>query len=98
MANTYQLGDEVQVSGTFVDSAGDAIDPTDVYCQVRDPSGNITTYEYGVDAALVKDDTGEYHVDVDVDEVGWWWYRFYGTGTGQAADEERFRVEESVFD
>ncbi len=33
-------------------------------------------YEFGVDAQLVKDDTGQYHVDVAPDETGTWGYRW----------------------
>ena len=65
--------------------------------QYKDPSGNTTSLTYGVDAALVKDSTGVYHVDVDADEVGWWHYRVYSTGTGQAAAApQRFFVNASA--
>ena len=98
MANVYQVGDLVRVTGTFTDGDGNAQDPDAVLCQVRDPSKTTVEYEYGADAEVVKDSTGVYHVDVDVDEAGWWAYRWYATGTGQAADEGRFRAEDSEFD
>ena len=93
--NVHDLGDLVRVSGSFTDEGGSAADPSAVFCAVRDPSGNVTTYEYGQDAELVKDDTGEYHVDVDTDEAGMWFYRWYSTGSGQAAEEGRFWVEKA---
>ena len=98
MANYYDLGDLVRVTGTFTDADGTAQDPAAVFCAVKDPSDNTTTYEYGADAELVKSATGVYYVDVDCDEVGQWWYRWYATGTGQASDEEWFGVRESEFD
>jgi len=98
VANVYQVGDLVRCTGTFTDADGNAQDPDAVLCQVLDPSKTLAEYEYGTDPELVKDSTGVYHVDVDVDAAGWWKYRFYATGTGQAADEERFRAEDSEFD
>ncbi len=80
----------MRCTGTFTDSAGTATDPAAIFGQVKDPSGNITSYEYGVDAELVKSATGIYYFDVDVDEPGDWWYRFYSTGSGQAAGETQF--------
>ena len=96
MAN-YDKGDLVRCAAAFTNTAGTAIDPTAVLFKVKDPSGNITTYTYLTDAELVKDSTGNYHVDVDADEVGTWYYRYYSTGTGQAAGEGTFDVLETEF-
>jgi hypothetical protein len=95
---SYHVGDLVRISAAFTNAAGTAVDPTAVFAKYKDPSGNTTTLEYLVDAALVKDSTGNYHVDIDVDEVSRWRYRFYSTGTGQAANEGSFDVKESEFD
>lgn len=95
--NTYDVGDLVRVSGEFKASGGALSDPTVVYVKYKDPSGNETTKQYGVDAAVVKDATGQYHLDIDVDEAGTWYYRWYSTGTGQAAKEVEFIVDPSAF-
>lgn len=93
MATTYDLGDLVRITGTFTTAAGVATDPTAVLCTYTDPSGDATTLTYGTDVALVKSSTGVYYVDVNADEQGVWEYRFYATGTGQAADEGSFIVQ-----
>ena len=90
--NTYQKGDLVRVSGTFTNSAGTAIDPSVVKFSYKNPAGTTTTLTYGTDVALVKDSTGNYHVDVDASLTGPWYCRFFSTGTGQAADESKFLV------
>ena len=95
--NTYQLGDLVRCSGPFTNASDAAIDPSEVYFQVKNPSNQTTTYHYGQHAQLVKDSTGNYHVDIDADLCGTWYYRFYSTGTGQAADENSFIVENTQF-
>lgn len=94
---TFTVGDLVVCSASFVDDDGEAIDPSEVGFKVKDPSGNVTSYVYGDDIELVNDGTGEYHVDVNADEAGTWNYRFYSTGTGQAAEESTFTVETSQF-
>ena len=90
MANTYDVGDLVRVTGTFTNSAGAAADPTAVLFKYKDPSGNKTTLTYGTDVSVVKSSTGVYYVDVNVDEIGYWYYRWQATGTGQSAGESYF--------
>ena len=95
--NQYSKGDLVRCSAAFATSAGAATDPTVVRFQVRNPAGATTAYVYGTDAQLVRSSTGSFYVDVDASQVGTWHYRFYSTGTGQAADEGSFRVRDSWF-
>lgn len=91
MENHYDAGDLVRVSGAFKDSAGTAIDPSVVKFKFKRPdTGAVTTYTYGTDSQLVKDSVGNYHVDVSADAAGAWRYRFYSTGTGQAAEQGQF--------
>ena len=97
MANFFQVGDLVRVTGTFTTLAGAATDPTAVFFSYKTPAGVTTTLTYGVDAALVKSSTGVYYVDVNVTAAGNWYYRFYSTGTGQTADESYFSVPYSAF-
>jgi len=95
MANTYDTGDLVRVTGTFTTAAGVALDPTALYLKYKNPAGTVTTLTYGVDAAVVKDSTGVYHVDISATTAGVWMYRWYSTGTGQAAEEHWFTVNAS---
>jgi hypothetical protein len=97
MANLFEKGDLVRVTGTFTTPAGVATDPTAVLFSYQNPAGTTTTLTYGVDAALVKSSTGVYYVDVNASTEGVWYYRFYSTGTGQTADEGTFTVKVSNF-
>lgn len=94
----FVLGEAVRVSAEFRNAAGVVADPSAVLFKYRDPEGTITPLVYGTDAALVKDSTGNYHVDIDANMAGTWNWRFYATGTGQTANEGTFTVGESVFD
>lgn len=87
--NIYKTGQKVRVSVTF--TVNDvATDPTAVVCKIKDPGGNVTTFTYGVDAEVVKDSTGVYHVDVTTDENRIWYYRFEGSGSCTAVEEAGF--------
>lgn len=91
--NVYQKGDLVRISGVFKDVAGTLIDPGTVTLKVTKPDGTTTTYTYGGSPAVVKDSTGNYHVDASADQTGRWLYTWISTGTGQAAENGEFLVE-----
>ncbi len=91
----YDVNDVVRCSAAF--TADDvAVDPTNVFFTVKDPASDSTTYQYGVDGELVKDSTGNYHVDVSADRSGDYAYRFYSTGSRQAGGERRFHVRHTL--
>lgn len=97
MANTYDIGDVVTVTGTFTDSATPAVpyDPTGVSCIYEDPSGNEATDVYGV-GSVVKASTGVYTLAIALDEAGLWRWRWSGTGTGATAGEGYLLVRPSL--
>jgi hypothetical protein len=94
--NAYDVGDLVRCTGTFA-TDGVNVDPTAVLFSVKAPSGTETDYTYGVGVQVVKSATGIYYVNVSAAESGMYKYRFYSTGTGQAASEGQFRVRASFF-
>lgn len=91
MANVYAKDSLVRVSSEFTVLSTDT-DPTVVKCYYKDPNNTVTTLVYGTDAALVRDATGKYHVDISATTAGNWWYRFEATGTVTAANEAEFVV------
>ena len=89
---SYDLGDVVRQTGTFTNSAGAAADPTGVTFSYTDPNGTTTSLVYLTDAALVKDSTGVYHVDITASIEGIYRWRWLSTGTGAASTEGQFSV------
>jgi len=77
MINIYDIGDVPSITGVFTDG-GAAIDPDTVQCMIKTPAGTTTTYIHGVDAAVVKDGPGNYHIDVPITTSGRWHYRWEG--------------------
>lgn len=94
--NAYDIGDLVRCTGTFA-SAGANVNPDAIMFKVKTPAGVVTTYTYGTDTALVREATGIYHVDVNATDAGEYVYRFWSTGTGQAASEGKFFVRSTLF-
>lgn len=74
-------GNRVRVTATFT-AVGATVpgDPSSVKVTVRKPDGTSTTSEYGVDAALVRDAAGVYHLDFVADTKGTWWAKVHGYG------------------
>ena len=93
MANEYEPGDRVRLSGEFR-VAGVLTNPTAVTVKVKKPSNTVDTYTGG---QVTADGTGLYHLDVTTSEHGTWAYRFEGTGAAESAGESAFTVKHSRF-
>ena len=91
--NIYDFGELVKVSTTFKNATtGGVIDPDVVKLSIRTPAGIVTTYTYGVDSDLIKEDVGQYYAMIDANQAGFWFYRWWSTGSGQTAKEKEFKV------
>lgn len=91
-------GSAVRVAINLEDETDTDTDPATIKFTYRSPLGVETTYTYGTDAALVKDSTGDYHVDVVPDIGGRWRYRWLTSGTNKTiALEGSFLVQTSRF-
>ena len=72
--------------------AGVLTDPAAVTFKFQRPSETETTYVYPTDPELVRDATGKYHVEVTLDEAGYWEWRWETVGLVTAA-QGKFRVK-----
>ena len=96
MAGTYDKGDRPRCKAEF--RLNNVLtDPTTITFKYRKPDETVVNLVFGTDAALVKESTGIYYVDIDIDSVGTWYYRFEGTGTVKAASESKFQVRTTYF-
>ena len=96
--NEHDINDLIRLSAAFTDALTNAaLDPTAVTLKIRRRAKGVTTttYTYGVDAGLVRDGVGLYHLDYTPTAAGDYYYRFTGTGAAQAAEEKFFRVRTS---
>lgn len=88
------VGDVVTLTGTFTESPSSTTkhDPTTVSFSIKEPDGTTTTYVYGTDSEVLKSAVGVYVVDWPATQEGLHRYRWFSTGTGQAAEESFFDV------
>ena len=69
------------------------MDPTLIKFIYKKPSGSSPiVLTYGVDAALVKEATGKYYVDLFLDEAGLWKWRYESIGVVDSAQQDHFSV------
>lgn len=94
-ASVYEVGQGVRLSLAFTVD-GTPANPGAVTVKVLKPSGQVSTYTYS-GGEVARDSTGNYHVDITVDQSGTWHYRGEGTTPAQAADEQAFKVEATRF-
>lgn len=94
---TFDVGDLVRCAGEFRDLNNVLVDPSTVKFKFRKPDKSITEYTYPSSVQLVKVAVGKYQVDLDATATGTWFYRFFSTGSAQAAGEGEFRVAVSKF-
>lgn len=88
----YDVNDAERVTFTYHDSVGALANPTVTTATVTTPAGVSTTYTYGTDAALVRDSTGVFHIDVTFTTAGTWTVEGHGTGAVTAAATQTFVV------
>lgn len=79
MANQYDVGRVIRVSGSFATNTGYAFDPTNVFVAVKTPARVTTIYQYGSGDSVKKSAVGAYYLDVDTTLPGLWYYRWYST-------------------
>jgi len=95
------VGDRVKLTSYnadgegFKNTAGALTDPATVTLKVKKPDGTVTTYTYA-SAEITKDAVGRYSYQLTIDQDGVWSYRWIGTGTIVAAEEDAFFVRKSI--
>jgi hypothetical protein len=91
----YTKGELLRCVGTWQDKTNsDAyIDPGVVKFKYIKPGLAAVTLTYLTDVEVVRDSQGMYHVDLDLDVSGKWYYKFFSTGVGQSAKIGTFLVD-----
>ena len=92
---TVYPGASLRLTASFY-SGETLADPGEVVLLTLSPSGAVERYEYGTDAALVRDAVGKYRFDFSPAEGGTWDYRWEVPGGGAAAEGE-IEVRVSAF-
>lgn len=89
----YDAGDIVRISVAFAALGGQGVDPSSIYLALKTPSG-VESRGFGSDERIVKVSTGNFFFDLSADLPGDYFYRWFSTGSAQAAAVGNFRVHE----
>lgn len=81
---TVNVGTRVKTAAVFTPlGLATPVDPDTVKCVVREPGSPATetTYEYGVDAEVVRTAAGTFYLLQLIDTAGTWWFQWQGIST-----------------
>ena len=96
---SYFIGQTVRLYAQFRQDNVLADPSGEVTIMHRDPSGNETSEIYNGGAGNVtKSATGQYYLDLTLDEEGTWYWRAKSAGDLVATGERTITVLESAFD
>lgn len=88
----YKKGQRVRCEVTFKVNAV-LTDPTAITFKYRKPDGTTVTHLYGnPDNVVKRSDVGLYYAEVITDQLKEWVFRFEGTGTCTAVEEQSFQI------
>ncbi len=79
-------------------TGGTAVDPDGVSLTIQRPDQTQLTYGWpgsGTDGVLTREAPGRFYADVILDQPGTWKFKLAGSGTVNAVEEGRIRVERS---
>lgn len=91
----YDIGDRRKLTCEVRDEDAVLIDPTALVFTMKDPAGLVTVYDL-LDAELVRDSVGMFHVYWDCTIAGKYKWRFAASGNVGAAEEKFFAVKKSI--
>ncbi len=96
----YDQGDVWTPQATFT-VAGIATDPTTVTVRIKKADGTVTVLGPVAGGAggggITRVSPGVYNTTISLDDAGYWFARFEGTGTAAAAVDHQAVVDPSVF-
>jgi hypothetical protein len=101
--NLHDLGASIRVRSAFRNISKKVADPETVRLSIKTPSDTVSTVTFedpqeGDITEIHKrtsgetELTGEFYADIDANEAGTWFYRWFSEGELQAAAESRFEV------
>jgi hypothetical protein len=97
MKRLYTIGEQVRIRAECK-VATVFTDPTTLTFKYKPPTGAIVSKVYGVDTEVVRDSTGNFHIDLTLSQEGSYSMRWEATGAVVGADETVLKTVPTVFD
>lgn len=83
MSYLYDIGDTARCTAKVKDANGVLRDPATLTFKLTKPSGDVVSFSWPENAEIVKVATGDFYIDVPIDESGAS-YRYVWTSAGGA--------------
>lgn len=80
MTTPINIGDKVRITVLVLDD-GEVVNPASLVLNITDPSSNVSSFTYGIDAEIVNEDVGSFYFDLEIDELGLWSYSWLINGS-----------------
>ena len=98
IGDTIRFGNYSGAEGAeaFENISGAATDPAIVTLVIQKPDGTQLEFGWpsaGPDGTLIKESTGRFYTDIEIDQSGKWQQRLFSTGIVTAASEGTLRVD-----
>jgi hypothetical protein len=92
MSSQIEATSRVRIEARLRHADGSVLDPTTLDFTLRQPSGELVNYQYGIHSQVVKLAVGHYYVDWDANQVGVYRFRWQATGAVVASQSGAFSV------
>lgn len=93
--NQYLIGNATVIT-TTISKLGVLTNAPSLTLEVEQPDGTITTYTYGVGTFITNVSTGVYSATIDLEQSGYWKYRWASPFPNTGAVESTFCVTPSI--
>lgn len=90
--SAIEINNSRQLNYTVInDETGLSVDPADgLFFSYSYPGSEVVIYTYGTDTEIVRDDVGEYHVNLTFDVAGFWFYAWKSLGPDTGRSRQIF--------
>lgn len=93
--NQYLIGQATVITVTIT-KAGVLTNTSLLVLEVQVPDGTVTTYTYGVGTFITHVSTGVYSATLNLEQSGYWKYRWESASPNTGAVESTFTVKPSI--
>jgi len=88
----------IRIQSRIRDSNGDLVDPQTIRIELKKPGDeNYTVYSVATNPGIIKESTGIYYIDFDLDQPGRWKYTWFTLGNPQTSFKSFFEVENARY-
>ncbi len=97
MSNIYLVGQVVRITAEVRGETGMLEDPGALMLMTRMNAGPVSSQAFGADVAVVRDEVGRYHIDLQLTAAGVLYYRWESNAPNAGAIEGELVIRAGRF-